>query len=116
MDQTPRSQHLHETIEDYLHVLPQIRTGLSDQAAIEQRQQIIREKLGATVEQWSDYRWQLSHRITSVEALAELLPLDPGTLDQLSQVSQRYSLRFSSRGYPEQPYEPCGGIVGGSST
>ena len=95
MDQTPRSQHLHETIEDYLQVLPQIRTGLSDQTAIEQRQQVIREKLSATVEQWSDYRWQLSHRITSVEKLADLLPLDPNTLDQLIQVSERYRFAIS---------------------
>ncbi len=95
MDQTPRNQHLHETIADYLHVLPQIRTGLSDQTAIEQRQQTIREKLGATAEQWSDYRWQLSHRVTSVAALAELLPLDPRTLDQLAQVSQRYRFAIS---------------------
>lgn len=95
MDQTPRSQHLHDTIEDYLHVLPQIRTGLSDQSAIEQRQQVIREKLGATAEEWSDYRWQLSHRITSVEKLSDLLPLEPGTLDQLSQVSERYRFAIS---------------------
>jgi lysine 2,3-aminomutase len=110
MDQSTRSRHLHETIDDYLHVLPQIRTGLTDRAAISQRQAQIRQQLGATEAQWDDYRWQLAHRITNVHDLEALLPLDQTTREQIRQVGERY--RFAISPYylslidPEDPNCP----------
>jgi lysine 2,3-aminomutase len=110
MDQSTRSRHLHETIDDYLHVLPQIRTGLTDRAAISQRQAQIRQQLGATEAQWDDYRWQPAHRITNVHDLEALLPLDLTTHEQIRQVGERY--RFAISPYylslidPEDPNCP----------
>lgn len=95
MDKTPRSLHLHETIDDYLHALPQIKSGLDQTEAIARRQAFICHKLEATPEQWADYRWQLKNRITTVAQLASLLPIDALTIQQMSQVSALYRFAIS---------------------
>jgi lysine 2,3-aminomutase len=95
LDNTPRSQHLHETIEDYLRVLPQIKTGLNQAEAIAKRKTEIMRSLGANEEQWNDYRWQLKNRVTTVEELERLLPLDPLTHEQIRAVSSQYRFAIS---------------------
>ena len=95
MDTSLRSQHLQETIADYLHVLPQIRTGLDQAEAIKDRQQEIRRILRASQDQWDDYRWQLANRVKTVESLAQLIPLDPVTLETIGRVSAQYRFAIS---------------------
>jgi len=90
-----RDQHIHHAIDDYLQVLPHIRTGLNQQDRIARRQAEIREKLEASLEQWDDYRWQLTHRIDSVADLANLLPLDNTTIEQIREVSKQYRFAIS---------------------
>ena len=43
-------------------------------------------------EQWNDYRWQLSHRMTSVDALAELCRIPAEEAQRLSRVTDIYRL------------------------
>ncbi len=95
MDNSPRSQHLRSTIDNYLHVLPQIKTGLNQQESIARRQRTICSRLHATEAQWADYRWQLANRVTTVEALEKLLPLDPITREQVRQVGNQYRFAIS---------------------
>lgn len=95
MDTSPRSQHLHETIKDYLHIQPQIKTGLNQRDAIARRRQAICRRLNATEAQWADYHWQLANRVMTVEALERLLPLDPITREEIRKVSTRYRFAIS---------------------
>jgi len=43
-------------------------------------------------EQWNDYRWQLSHRITSVDDLAGLCRIPAEEAQRLSRVTDIYRL------------------------
>ncbi|MDD2534386.1 MAG: KamA family radical SAM protein [Eubacteriales bacterium] len=110
MDTTPRSQHLHEKIDDYLQALPHIRTGLNHADQIQVRQTSLRQKMNASQAQWDDYRWQLANRIDNVQDLRKYLPLDQTTLDEIAKVSQQY--RFAISPYylslidPEDPHCP----------
>ena len=45
-----------------------------------------------TQEQWNDYRWQLSHRITSVDDLTGLCGFSPEEARLLSRVTDLYRL------------------------
>ena len=90
-----RDDILCEEISDYLAILPQINTGLDQAEAIALRQNEIRLRLHASIQQWADYRWQLSNRITSADDLANILQLDTDELAEINQVSKRFRFAIS---------------------
>ena len=68
------------------------------------------ELLRPTPEQWADWKWHFRHRITTVERLAQLLPLTQEEQEEIRRVSARY--HFSITPYylslidPQDPQDP----------
>jgi len=56
----------------------------------ELRAEHLRQRFGASPEQWNDWRWQLSRRPDTPEALAELLPLSASELEGIRRAGERY--------------------------
>lgn len=101
---------LHDDIADYLAVKDQIRTGFDCADQIKARQARILSLLGASEEQWQDYRWQLANRFKTAESLGKILPLTDLELAQINIVSSKY--RFAISPYylslidPDDPADP----------
>ena len=70
-----RVEVLKKKIEPYLENIAAIRTGLTETDEIRSRQKQIMEIMGAGSEQWNDWHWQISNRITSAEELKKYIPL-----------------------------------------
>ena len=50
----------------------------------------VREVLGPTPEEWDDWKWHFRNRITTVEALARILPLTRSQQEEMRHVAARY--------------------------
>lgn len=87
--------NLKSTIDDYLKIKDTIKTGIEDKAIVEQQKQKILELLGATEEDWKDYKWQLRNRITSSETLKHIIPLTESEAQQIDEIAQKYRFAIS---------------------
>ena len=85
-----RFEYLRSTIDDYLSVKDDIKTGLEASDAIRSQKDRIMKKLGASEEQWSDYKWQLANRFTSVEDFEDVIPLSREEKEQIAAVGKDY--------------------------
>src|SRR6266850_837032 len=76
--------------------------------------ELIRERildvLRPTPEQWADWKWHFRHRITSVSALARIVPVAPDTVRRLEAVTAKFPLSITpyylglvSDGDPDDP-------------
>jgi glutamate 2,3-aminomutase len=83
-----RAAALKERIGGYLEAKTTIRTGfdLAEEYAVAQAK--ILDYLNGWETDWSNWRWQLRHRITDVETLTALLSLDNAARDDLAEVSK----------------------------
>ncbi len=85
-----RAAELKARISDYLEAKDKIPSGREAQAEIAARQRRIMAYFGATEKEWQDWRWQLRHRITTVEVLKELIPLTPEEMEAIQAVQKVY--------------------------
>ncbi|MGI9862065.1 glutamate 2,3-aminomutase [Moorella naiadis] len=85
-----RAAELKARIVDYLEEKEKIPSGIEAAAGIAANKERILAYFGAGEEEWQDWRWQLTHRITSVAALAELLPLTAAEREAIQQVERTY--------------------------
>lgn len=90
-----RFEYLRSTIDDYLSVKDDIKTGLEASDAIRSQKDRIMKKLGASEEQWSDYKWQLANRFTSVEDFEDVIPLSREEKEQIAAVGKAYRFAIS---------------------
>ncbi|HOK43002.1 MAG TPA: KamA family radical SAM protein [Thermoclostridium caenicola] len=90
-----RFEELKRSIETYEQVKGTIKTGLEDREKIARQKARIMERLGATEEQWKDYRWQLKNRFTRAEDIAEMLGLSAEETDRIKAVGERYRFAIS---------------------
>lgn len=90
-----RSAELKQRIADYIETKDSIPAGFALKDAIEKNQRLIMAKLGATEEDWQDWRWQLRHRITNPIVLQEIIPLSTSQASEISLVGQRYRWAIS---------------------
>ena len=66
-----RFSRLKDSIADYIQCKDRILTGLEDEERIEAQKRKIMDRLGATEEQWNDYKWQLANRFTDINDFAD---------------------------------------------
>ncbi len=105
-----RMDRLRDDISDYTAVKDTIATGIDRQDEIAARKAKIMKVLGASEEQWNDYRWQLSNRITSVEEMTRFIDFGDESMKGIQQVADTY--RFAISPYylslinPEDPHDP----------
>jgi lysine 2,3-aminomutase len=90
-----RAAELRERITDYLAVKDSIPSGRELTARIAAHKAELLSLLGGTEENWADWRWQMRHRINSVELLARLVPLDPQAVRDIERVSRQYRWAIS---------------------
>lgn len=85
-----RAAELKARISEYLEARDGIPCGREVQAEISARQRRIMAYFGATAKEWQDWRWQIHHRITTVEVLKELVPLTPEQTEAIQAVQKVY--------------------------
>ena len=85
-----RAQELKSRIDEFLKVRDGIPKGLEMKDTIRQRKEKIKEVLGATEEQWKDYRWQIENRITDVEILGKILNLTDMEKKEIKVVGKKF--------------------------
>ncbi|MDK2821431.1 MAG: glutamate 2,3-aminomutase [Clostridia bacterium] len=85
-----RARELKSRIVDYLEAKKNIPSGIELDDEIKNNKQKIMSFLGATEENWEDWRWQLKNRITSVDILSELIPLSEEEKKAISKVERIY--------------------------
>ncbi len=85
-----RSEELKTLAEPYLTMRSQIPSGMELSADYEERRRHILHSFSATQAEWEDWHWQMKHRITDVDTLAQLLPLEASELDAIVKTAQTY--------------------------
>jgi len=90
-----RAKDLKEKIEDYLEVRDRIPVGLKLQKEFEDSKKRILQILGGTEEDWKDYKWQLTNRISDVETLSRVINLSDKDKKEISKIGKKYRWAIS---------------------
>lgn len=90
-----RASELKSRIEDYIEIRKQIPNGLELEEEIDKRKKHILSVLGGTEENWNDYKWQLSNRITDVDTLSKILKLTQKEINQIKEVEGQFRWAIS---------------------
>jgi glutamate 2,3-aminomutase len=93
--ETDRFAQLKNSIEDYLYHKDKILTGLEDEERIGSQKKKIMDLLGATEEQWNDYKWQLSNRFTDIKDFADLIGVPGEDKEKIETVGKTYRYAIS---------------------
>lgn len=92
-----RAQELKDKIKDYLDIKNKIPKGISpiQQKKITHKKEKILTVLNATEENWNDWKWQISNRISEVNLLTQIIKLTDNEIDNLQKVQQKYRWSIS---------------------
>ena len=90
-----RFAHLKDTITDYIKCKDRILTGLEDEERIKVQKKKIMDRLGATEDQWNDYKWQMANRFTDIRDFADLIGISPESLADIERVGKTYRYAIS---------------------
>lgn len=90
-----RAAQLRNEIQDYLDVEKSISTGTSRKEQAEKTKRKILELFDATPEQWDDWKWQISNRITKVKDLEKVIQIAPEEKKNIERVSIKYRWAIS---------------------
>ncbi|NLA26178.1 MAG: glutamate 2,3-aminomutase [Firmicutes bacterium] len=85
-----RAGELKKTLSEYEEAAPAIPAGFQQWTRILKNQERIKNILEASDEEWQDWRWQLSKRVTTVEELKKYLPLSPQEVEEIEQTGLSY--------------------------
>ena len=97
-----RADELKSRIDDYLNIKDTLPTGMSVevQEQYKKSKAILLKHFNATEDDWNDYKWQLSNRISDVETLGLILNLSSDEKKQIKEVGEKYRWAIS-------PYYAC---------
>jgi glutamate 2,3-aminomutase len=105
-----RAETLKHKIDDYMFARKLISRGLEKKEEIQGRKRKILNILNGTEEDWNNYKWQLSNRITDVETLSKVLDLSEKEKENINEVASQFRWAISpyylSLIDPEDPYDP----------
>lgn len=92
-----RSEQLHKIGRELNLQVSKIPCGLNDTQIKQQQKQKdkILKYLKATMDDWDDWEWQLSHRLHTIDDLANLLQLTSKQLADMKQVSEHFRFAIS---------------------
>lgn len=90
-----RAEDLKARIQDYLDVKDSIPKGLELQEQYENMKKRVLEVLGGREEDWNDYKWQLSKRITDVETLGKIINLSELEKKSIKKAGKKYRWAIS---------------------
>jgi lysine 2,3-aminomutase len=86
---------LDDYAQEFLQARQRIPTGFKQAEAIEENKRRIQKILGATEEDWSDWRWQLRNRISDVDLLDQILNLTDQEKADVTQVGTKFRWAFT---------------------
>lgn len=105
-----RATKLRSRISDYLDVENQIPTGTRLRDRIQTQKQKILNLLSSTEHDWQDWRWQIRHRISDVEFLAQIINLTTSDIDNIQRTGEKFrwavSPYYASLMDPDDPSCP----------
>ncbi len=105
-----RAEELKGRIEDFLEARERIPKGMDLEEEFIKRKSKILEVLDATEENWNDYQWQLTHRITDVETLSKIICLSETEKIRIKKVEKKFrwavSPYYLSLADPDDRYDP----------
>jgi len=105
-----RAEQLKASISDYLDYSREAPSGFKEWDKILQRQENIREILGATEEEWKDWKWQLRNRIHDTEKLSRLMKLSDQEREEIDLTGSKFRWAvvpyYLSLVDPENPEDP----------
>lgn len=105
-----RAEELKGRIEDFLEARKRIPKGMDLEEEFIKRKTRILEVLDATEENWNDYHWQLTHRITDVETLSKIIFLSETEKMRIKKVEKKFrwavSPYYLSLADPDDRYDP----------
>ncbi|SET74246.1 glutamate 2,3-aminomutase [Lacrimispora sphenoides] len=105
-----RAEELKGRIEDFLEARKRIPKGMDLEEEFIKRKTRILEVLDATEENWKDYQWQLTHRITDVETLSKIIFLSETEKMRIKKVEKKFrwavSPYYLSLADPDDRYDP----------
>ncbi len=92
-----RANELKSRIQDYLDIKDTIPSGMSSgrQKRCEEKKKKILSILNATEEDWNDYKWQISNRISDLETLLKIISLDEDDINAVKSVGKEYRWAIS---------------------
>lgn len=90
-----RFEGLKQEISDYESIKKDIKTGMDNRERILNQKQRIMVSLGATSEQWDDYRWQLKNRFTDSARIGKILDLAAEEVAQIAEIGKTYRYAIS---------------------
>ncbi len=90
-----RAAELKSRIEDYLEARKNIVKGMDISQKISERKDKIMKVLGASEEEWNDWKWQMRNRIDNTETLGQIVELTPEQIDSLKKVKEEYNWAVS---------------------
>lgn len=92
-----RAAELKSRINDYLEIKETIPNGLSPerQVKIDEKRKLILKMFNATEEDWNDWKWQLSNRISDAETLSKVIKLTDSEIKQIKEVGSKFRWSIS---------------------
>jgi lysine 2,3-aminomutase len=85
-----KAETLNAYAKEFLEARERIPTGFKLAEVIEGNKKRILEVLGATEENWRDWKWQLRHRISKVEVLEKILNLSEQEKADIKKVEAKF--------------------------
>lgn len=90
-----RAQELKDSIKDYSIKKSSIKTGLTNLDMIEENKRRIIKVFNVSEEEWNDWKWQLSNRITDVDKLSKILNLSKEEINQIEMIGKKFRWAIS---------------------
>lgn len=90
-----RATELKSKIDDYIQARKTINRGLEKEEEINKRKQKILSILNGTEEDWNNYKWQLSNRITDVDTLSKIITLTKKEKEYIKEVGTQFRWAIS---------------------
>ncbi|NLM60734.1 MAG: radical SAM protein, partial [Clostridiales bacterium] len=94
-NRSDRFDRLKDSIADYIQLKDKILTGIEDEERMEAQKKKIMDRLGATEEQWNDYKWQLANRFTDINHFADLIGVPAEAKEAIERVGKIYRYAIS---------------------
>lgn len=94
---TDRALELRSRIEDYMNIKDSIPTGTSQdqKKRILMNKQRIMDLFHASEEDWNDWKWQISNRISSLDLLVNIVKLNDKEVESIKRVQEKFRWSIS---------------------
>ncbi len=90
-----RYEILKESIDDFLLIKDDIKTGIEDNCKIENQKKKIMKVLNASEEKWNDYKWQFQNRFTDANKISLVLDISKKEIEEITKVGLHYRYAIS---------------------